>query len=74
MAHRIGAMGLRRAFTAVWSGVSAEIGRAEVLMLLGVTLVTVGLWPHFGRATLVVPGALALIIALAPMLVPFRKG
>lgn len=67
-------MGLRRLGEAVWRGVSSEIGRAEVLILLGVVLVSVGLWPHLGRAALVVPGLVSLWLALAPVTVPSRKG
>jgi hypothetical protein len=47
-------MGLRRLVEAAWRGVSSEIGRAELLILLGVALITVGLWPQWGRMTLVV--------------------
>ena len=67
-------MGLRRLVEAAWRVVSAEIGRAEVLIVLGVALVTVGLWPQLGRGALVVPGVISLWLALAPVAVPSRKG
>lgn len=67
-------MSQRRLVEAAWRGVSSEIGRAEVLILAGVTLVTVGLWPQFGRGALVVPGLISLWLAMAPVTVPSRKG
>jgi hypothetical protein len=67
-------MSLRRALETAWRGVSSEIGRPELLILTGITLISVGLWPYWGRATLVVPGVIALAIALAPLAVSFRKG
>lgn len=74
MPHRIRAMGLRPFVAAAWRGVSSEIGRAEVLIVVGVVLVTVGLWPHLSRGALVVPGLVCLWLALAPVPVSPRKG
>ena len=65
-------MSLRRIGGAAWGAVSAEIGRSELLLIIGMTLVTVAVWPLWGRTALVVPGLISLAIALAPVVA--RKG
>lgn len=68
------AMSLRRILGELCRGVSSEIGRAEILIIAGLGLITVGLWPHVGRSALIAPGVIILVLALAPFRVTPKKG
>jgi hypothetical protein len=44
--------------------VALEIGLDEVVLVIALTLITVALWPTFGRAALLLPGLVLLWLAL----------
>lgn len=51
----------------------SEIDRDDVLLLVGVTLLVIGLWPLAHVASLIAPGAVFTWMSLPPR-VPFVKG
>ena len=52
----------------VWTVIAENL--AEIAVGLGLVLITVALWSHFGRLSLVVPGVVLVWIGL-PARVPF---
>jgi hypothetical protein len=52
------------------AAIADVIGADELLLLVALTLVTVALWPLFGRQALLVPGVVGLWYAL-PTRAPF---
>lgn len=65
-------MGFRRVMERVWLAISSEMGRTELLILLGSALIVAGLWDRIGRAALIVPGVVCLSLA-ALLVVPARR-
>lgn len=61
---------LRTSSARVHRAVRSVIGVDEALLLTGVGLIVVALWPVLGRLTLVIPGAVIVWLALPPRL-PF---
>lgn len=54
------------------SAIAAEVGRDEVLLVTGLALLVLGLWPIVGWASLIVPGGAFTWLAL-PSRAPFVK-
>lgn len=54
-------MRLLRAWLAI---IRAEVGREELLLALGLVLVTIALWPVFAQGALIVPGTALIWIAM----------
>ena len=63
-------MPLKERSRRVAAAVVAVIGVDELLIVVALTLVTVALWPRFGRQALLVPGLVVLWVAL-PSRAPF---
>lgn len=64
---------MRQRLEALGAAVRAEISRDEIVLAVGLILVTVALWPDFGIRSLIVPGAVFLWHAL-PTRAPFFLG
>lgn len=57
-----------------YRAVSEEVGRTELLILTGSSLIVYALWGQLGRTVLVVPGVISLGLAALLMFQPFKKG
>lgn len=71
-----------RLLRAAAAAIAGEVGRDEVLLVIGLILLVIGLWPLAGWSSLTAPGGVCVWIALpsrAPMIVrpqspPAKKG
>jgi hypothetical protein len=55
---------MRRRSAAALAGVGSAVGAEEILLVLGLALLTVGLWPVVGVSALVVPGVVLIWLVL----------
>lgn len=53
-----------------WIWISSVIGRDELTLLVGLGLLTAGVWPVLGVSSLAVPGAIVVWLVL-PARLPF---
>lgn len=59
-----------RLLRAAAAAIAGEVGRDELLLVAGLTLSVIGLWPVVGWASLIVPGGALTWLAL-PQRAPF---
>ena len=57
-------MRLRLWLARAWAWCQRELDAELIVVVLGVTLITIGIWPLAGRLALIVPGAIAVWLAL----------
>jgi hypothetical protein len=57
---------IRRWSRTAAAAIASVVGLDELVLVLGLVLVTVALWPLVGRVALIVPGAAAVWVSLPP--------